>query len=67
MTREASKAEQFAVVVNGEGQYSLWQSERPLPAGWQAIGGSGTRAECLARISTLWTDIRPHQSDAANQ
>jgi MbtH protein len=47
------------VVVNGEGQYSLWWADRPAPAGWEPVGGPGTREECLARIGELWTDMRP--------
>ena len=50
---------QFLVVVNQEEQYSLWPEGRELPAGWRAEGTSGTRAECLAHIEAVWTDMRP--------
>lgn len=46
------------VVVNHEQQYSIWASAEP-PAGWQVVGQPGTRDECLDRIATLWTDMRP--------
>ncbi|MEA1671911.1 MbtH family protein [Nitrospirillum sp. BR 11163] len=49
----------FHVVINGEEQYSIWPDHKPLPAGWQAVGVSGTRDECLAHIETVWTDMRP--------
>lgn len=49
----------YAVVVNHEGQYSIWLAERPAPAGWQRAGVEGTKAECLAHIATTWTDMRP--------
>ncbi|MFI6934717.1 MbtH family protein [Streptomyces sp. NPDC050287] len=47
------------VVVNEEEQYSIWWADRDLPLGWRAEGTRGTREECLARISEVWTDMRP--------
>jgi MbtH protein len=47
------------VVVNEEGQYSIWPEFKPLPHGWRTAGKSGTRTECLAYIRELWTDMRP--------
>ncbi|TWB56605.1 MbtH family protein [Nitrospirillum viridazoti] len=49
----------FHVVINEEEQYSIWPDHKPLPAGWQAVGVSGARDECLAHIETVWTDMRP--------
>ncbi|MER6847263.1 AMP-binding protein [Streptomyces flaveolus] len=49
----------WCVVLNGEGQYSLWWADRELPAGWRAEGTSGTRERCLARVQEVWTDPRP--------
>jgi MbtH protein len=50
------------VVVNRDGQYSIWPSETDLPAGWAAEGPAGSRQECLERIDTIWTDMRPYRS-----
>ena len=50
---------QMNVVVNDEEQYSVWPAERPLPAGWRSTGFTGDRADCLAHIDTVWTDMRP--------
>jgi len=47
------------VVINAEGQYSVWWDGRNLPAGWWATGTRGTRADCLAQIAELWSDMRP--------
>jgi MbtH protein len=52
-------AERFAVVVNDEGQYSIWDAGRDVPAGWRGTGVTGTRDECLAHIDRVWTDMRP--------
>lgn len=49
----------FHVVMNHEEQYSVWPSDRDIPAGWNAVGTSGSKAECLAYIDRAWSDMRP--------
>ncbi|MBA2392965.1 MAG: MbtH family protein [Ktedonobacteraceae bacterium] len=49
----------YKVVVNQEEQYSLWLAQRENPLGWQDAGKSGSKAECLAYIKEVWTDMRP--------
>ncbi|MGW7417298.1 MbtH family protein [Streptomyces sp. NPDC054863] len=49
----------YRVVVNDEEQYSIWWADRDLPAGWHAEGTEGNRADCLAHIDEVWTDMRP--------
>ncbi|HRI70928.1 MAG TPA: MbtH family protein [Polyangium sp.] len=49
----------FNVVMNDEEQYSIWPAQREIPAGWKAVGKSGKKAECLAYIEEVWTDMRP--------
>jgi MbtH protein len=49
----------FIVLVNDEGQYSLWPDFMDVPAGWRVVGPSGDRATCLAWIDETWTDMRP--------
>ncbi len=51
--------EAFSVVVNHEGQYSIWPSRRPVPAGWTETAVTGDREQCLAHIERVWTDMRP--------
>ncbi|GAA5212057.1 MULTISPECIES: MbtH family protein [Streptomyces] len=55
----SSEQTSYRVVLNDEEQYSIWWTDRALPAGWQAEGTEGTREECLARIAQVWTDMRP--------
>lgn len=50
---------EYRVVVNHEEQYSIWRAERELPAGWRDAGKRGPKAECLAYIEEVWTDMRP--------
>jgi MbtH protein len=47
------------VVVNDDGQYSIWPTDREVPAGWSEAGKVGSRPECLAYIEEVWTDMRP--------
>ncbi|MBF5028753.1 MULTISPECIES: MbtH family protein [Micromonospora] len=49
----------YRVVMNHEEQYSIWFADRELPAGWTATGFEGNRADCLAHIDEVWTDMRP--------
>jgi MbtH protein len=49
----------YKVVVNHEEQYSIWPAERDNPPGWQDVGKTGLKPECLAYISEVWTDMRP--------
>ena len=59
----------YTVVMNEEEQYSIWPASRELPPGWTKNGPTGPKAECLAHIKTVWTDMRPlslrKQMDAA--
>lgn len=50
---------QYVVVMNHEEQYSIWPADRELPAGWNSVGKSGLKPECLAYIEEVWTDMRP--------
>ncbi len=49
----------YRVVVNHEEQYSIWPVDREIPPGWREVGKSGPKAECLAYIKEVWTDMRP--------
>jgi MbtH protein len=49
----------YKVVVNHEGQYSIWPAQRNNPIGWRDGGKSGSKAECLAHVKQVWTDMRP--------
>jgi MbtH protein len=49
----------YTVVVNHEEQYSIWPEYKEIPKGWRAVGKTGKKAECLAYIKEVWTDMRP--------
>ncbi|CAL9668976.1 MbtH family protein [Streptomyces sp. enrichment culture] len=49
----------FLVLVNHEGQHSLWPSFAEVPGGWTVAFEENTRAACLEYVETNWTDLRP--------
>jgi MbtH protein len=49
----------YKVVINHEEQYSIWPAYKQTPDGWRDIGKSGPKADCLAHIREVWTDMRP--------
>ncbi|MEE1797972.1 MbtH family protein [Streptomyces sp. NPDC101062] len=49
----------FKVLVNDEGQHSLWPAFAEVPAGWTVAYGEDTRAACLEYVEQHWTDLRP--------
>jgi MbtH protein len=49
----------FKVLVNSEGQHSLWPDFVDVPAGWTSVHGPDTRQSCLDYVEQNWTDMRP--------
>ncbi|MFG2091539.1 MULTISPECIES: MbtH family protein [unclassified Spirillospora] len=49
----------YVVLVNDEGQHSLWPSFAEVPAGWTVAKDEDTRQACLDYINDNWTDMRP--------
>lgn len=49
----------FFVLVNEEGQHSLWPVFAEVPAGWTIAHPEASRDTCLAYVNEHWTDLRP--------
>jgi len=49
----------YHVLINEEGQHSLWPDFASVPAGWTVVKQTASRQECLDHIEENWTDIRP--------
>lgn len=49
----------YLVLVNAEGQHSLWPVFAAVPDGWETVFGEAGRAECLDFVARSWTDMRP--------
>ena len=59
MATEDQDDDLYRVVVNHEEQYSIWPLDKENAPGWKDTGKTGTKAECLAHIKEVWTDMRP--------
>ncbi len=49
----------YYVLVNAEGQHSLWPAFADVPAGWTKVHGPEVRQSCLDYVEANWTDLRP--------
>jgi MbtH protein len=49
----------YKAVVNHEEQYSIWPAYKENALGWKDAGKTGPKAEVLAYIKEVWTDMRP--------
>jgi MbtH protein len=49
----------YVVLVNDEGQHSLWPSFAEVPEGWTVAHGEDDRQACLDYVEEHWTDMRP--------
>jgi MbtH protein len=54
----------YHVLINGEGQHSLWPSFVDVPAGWTIACKASSRSTCLDYVNANWTDIAAHQPDS---
>lgn len=49
----------YNVLINEEGQHSLWPSFLVIPEGWSVIYSEESRQDCLEYINKNWTDLQP--------
>ncbi len=49
----------YLVLVNAEGQHSLWPSFAEVPAGWTVVQPETDRQSALDYVEANWTDMRP--------
>ena len=54
-----SQNDAYLVLVNDEGQHSLWPVSADVPAGWTCVHGPADRSACLEYVNAAWTDLRP--------
>ena len=50
----------FLVLVNEEGQHSLWPAYIDVPKGWNVVYGESNRQDCVNYITLNWKDIKPN-------
>lgn len=49
----------FFVLVNEEGQHSLWPTFVNVPSGWRVTHGPESHTSCMEFVDKSWTDLRP--------
>lgn len=49
----------YLVLINEEGQHSLWPAFAEVPAGWTIAHPESSRQACLDYVEATWTDLRP--------
>jgi MbtH protein len=49
----------YIVLINLEGQYSLWPAATDAPSGWTIVYEAASRSSCLEYVNKVWTDMRP--------
>jgi MbtH protein len=54
----------FSVLVNEEGQHSLWPDFADVPAGWTVVHGPAGRGACVEYVNAHWADLRPRSVTA---
>ncbi|WP_327110319.1 MbtH family NRPS accessory protein [Nocardia sp. NBC_01730] len=52
-------AAKFYVLINEEGEHSLWPVVAAAPGGWTIAYGAADRKSCLRYVETHWVDMRP--------
>jgi MbtH protein len=50
----------YLVLVNDEGQHSLWPAGIAVPAGWHTAHDADSRSNCVEYVEAQWTDMRPY-------
>lgn len=53
------KEAKYYVLINAEGQHSLWPVFADVPEGWAVVFGEEGHQECLDFVERNWTDMRP--------
>jgi amino acid adenylation domain-containing protein len=72
VTDSMDDADAYVVLVNSEGQHSVWPDRLGVPPGWRVAHPQSSRQECLDYVGEHWADIRPRGlggdgSDAAGR
>lgn len=57
----------YHVLVNDEGQHSLWPVFVEVPDGWRIVLRDEPRQTCLEYVEANWTDMRPASLVAATE
>ena len=59
LTNFSMDGNSFKILVNDEGQHSIWPISQLIPAGWRQVGPTGRKQDCIDWIKKNWPDIAP--------
>ncbi len=59
MSLDREESTTYRVLVNQLDEYSIVPVDGEIPDGWRDVGKEGAKAECLAYVDEVWTDMRP--------
>lgn len=54
----STRQENYQVVVNHEGRYSIWLVSLDNPLEWRDTGEGGSKEKFLEYIKSVWVDMR---------
>ncbi|MGH1277577.1 MbtH family protein [Bacillus basilensis] len=57
----------YKVLMNEEGQYSLWPAFLDVPIGWNVAHEEASRQVCLQYVETNWKDLKPKSYQAGEK
>ena len=49
----------YKVLINEEGQYSLWPAFLDVPISWNIVYEEASRQSCLEYVEYNWKDLNP--------
>lgn len=49
----------FVVLINHQGEHSLWPAAAEIPSGWSTAFEQNRRQACIEYINENWTNMRP--------
>jgi MbtH protein len=52
----------YVVLINDQGQHSLWPAAAEIPVGWSVACEQNGRKACIEYIDNNWMDMRPRAS-----
>ncbi|MFD6507176.1 MULTISPECIES: MbtH family protein [unclassified Bacillus (in: firmicutes)] len=57
----------YKVLMNEEGQYSLWPTFLDVPIGWDIVHEEASRQVCLEYVECNWNDLDPKKNQISEK
>ncbi|HDR7447078.1 MULTISPECIES: MbtH family protein [Bacillus] len=57
----------YKVLMNEEGQYSLWPAFLDVPIGWNVVHEEASRQVCLEYVEVKWNDLEPKKNQISEK